>query len=305
MTIWTELAGLDFCMKTVDAAGVPTRSLQAGSGDEAVIFLHGTSGHLEAFARNIAVHAECHAIDMHGHGYTGKPDYPYEIPRYVEHLAAYMDAVGLSRAHLVGESLGGWVAAYLASDQPERVLSLQLLAAGGTVANSVVMDRIKSSTMRAVQTDDIELTRSRMHLVMHDPADATDELIDVRHRIYHQPDFIANIGNLLTLQSMETRQRNLLRPDRLAKIVAPTLVVWGGKRTRSATFPRHAKWPRTSRAHVSNCSTNAGTGLSTSSTSGTTHSVSTSSPRRRQRWPDTPDHPTTDSHIRPTTPTRS
>ncbi|XGU18769.1 hypothetical protein ACETU7_25130 [Rhodococcus sp. 3Y1] len=51
MTIWNELAGLDFELTTVDAGGVPTRSLQAGSGDEAVIFLHGTSGHLEAFAR--------------------------------------------------------------------------------------------------------------------------------------------------------------------------------------------------------------------------------------------------------------
>lgn len=230
MTIWNELAGLDFVVKTVDAAGIPTRSLQAGSGDEAVVFLHGTSGHLEAFARNIAVHAEtyeCHAIDMLGHGYTGKPDYPYEIPRYVEHLVNYLDAVGLDRVHLVGESLGGWVAAHLASEQPERVLSLQLLAAGGTVANPEIMERIRTSTTKAVQSDDVELTRARLRLLMHDPVNATEELVETRHRIYHQPDFVANIHNLLSLQDMETRQRNLLRPDRLARIQAPTLVVWG------------------------------------------------------------------------------
>jgi 2-hydroxy-6-oxonona-2,4-dienedioate hydrolase len=230
MTIWNELAGLDFAVETVDAAGIPTRSLQAGSGDEAVVFLHGTSGHLEAFARNIAVHAEhyeCHAIDMLGHGYTGKPDYPYEIPRYVEHLVNYLDAVGLEKAHLVGESLGGWVAAHLASEQPERVLSLQLLAAGGTVANPEVMERIRTSTTKAVQSDDVELTRARLRLLMHDPVNATEELVEARHRIYHQPDFVANIHNLLSLQDMETRQRNLLRPDRLARIQAPTLVVWG------------------------------------------------------------------------------
>ncbi|WP_368681094.1 alpha/beta fold hydrolase [Rhodococcus opacus] len=230
MTIWNELAGLDFAVKTVDAAGVPTRSLQAGAGEEAVIFLHGTSGHLEAFARNIAAHApyyECHAIDMLGHGYTGKPDYPYEIPRYVDHLVNYLDAVGLDKVHLVGESLGGWVAAYLASEQPERVLSLQLLAAGGTVANPDVMQRIRTSTTKAVQSNDIELTRARLHLLMHDPVNATEELVEARHRIYHQPDFVANIHNLLSLQGMDTRQRNLLRPDRLARIQAPTLVVWG------------------------------------------------------------------------------
>ena len=230
MTIWNELAGLDFAVKTVDAAGVPTRSLQAGAGEEAVIFLHGTSGHLEAFARNIAAHAPhyvCHAIDMLGHGYTGKPDYPYEIPRYVDHLVNYLDAVGLDKVHLVGESLGGWVAAYLASEQPERVLSLQLLAAGGTVANPDVMQRIRTSTTKAVQSNDIELTRARLHLLMHDPVNATEELVEARHRIYHQPDFVANIRNLLSLQDMDTRQRNLLRPDRLARIQAPTLVVWG------------------------------------------------------------------------------
>ncbi|NKS67035.1 alpha/beta fold hydrolase [Rhodococcus hoagii] len=230
MTIWNELAGIDFAVKTVDAAGIPTRSLQAGSGDEAVVFLHGTSGHLEAFARNIAVHAahyECHAIDMLGHGYTGKPDYAYEIPRYVEHLVNYLDAVGLDKVHLVGESLGGWVAAHLASEQPERVLSLQLLAAGGTVANPEIMERIRKSTTKAVQSDDVELTRARLRLLMHDPVDATEELVEARHRIYHQPDFVANIHNLLSLQDMETRQRNLLRPDRLARIQAPTLVVWG------------------------------------------------------------------------------
>ncbi|NKY43820.1 alpha/beta fold hydrolase [Nocardia cerradoensis] len=230
MTIWNELTGLDFSLTTVDANGVPTRALRSGAGEEAVVFLHGTSGHLEAFARNIPAHAphyECHAIDMLGHGYTGKPDYPYEIPRYVAHLVDYLDAVGIQRAHLVGESLGGWVAAHLASELPERVLSLQLLAAGGTVANPVVMERIKTSTLDAVRSDDIELTRARLRLLMHDPVNATEELVEVRHRIYHQPDFVANIHNLLSLQEMEIRQRNLLRPERLARIQAPTLVVWG------------------------------------------------------------------------------
>jgi 2-hydroxy-6-oxonona-2,4-dienedioate hydrolase len=229
VTIWTELAGLDFELACVDASGVPTRSLRAGRG-EPLVFLHGTSGHLEAFTRNFVPHAAhyaCHAIDMLGHGYTGKPDYRYEIPRYVEHLVAYLDAVGLDRVHLAGESLGGWVAGWLAIEAPERVASLQLIAAGGTVANPTVMARIKESTTRAVMTDDVELTRARMRLLMHDPANATEELVAVRHRIYHQPDFVANLPNLLCLQELEIRTRNLLTAERLARISAPTMVVWG------------------------------------------------------------------------------
>lgn len=228
-TMWTALAGVDFEVSTVDAGGVPTRSLRAGSG-EPVIFLHGTSGHLEAFMRNIAAHAaryRVHAIDMLGHGYTGKPNYPYEIPRYRDHLLAYLDAQGIEKAHIVGESLGGWVAARTAIDAPERVASLQLLCPGGTVANPEVMERIRTSTRKAVTTDDVELTRARLRLLMANEADATEELVAVRHAIYHQPDFVANIDNLLCLQDMEIRLRNILKPDDLARITVPTLIVWG------------------------------------------------------------------------------
>ena len=231
MTIWTDLTPRPFSLSYVDAAGVTTRSLQAGAG-EAVVFLHGTSGHLEAFSRNVAVHAEhyaVHAIDMLGHGYTGKPDRPYEIPLYVRHLLDYLDAVGIERAHIVGESLGGWVGARTAVEHPDRIASLQLLCAGGTVANPEVMKRIDGSTRTAVATDDVELTRTRLRLLMASEADATEELVEIRHRIYHQPDFVANIDNLLSLQKMEIRQRNLLTTEQMGRIGCPTLIVWGRK----------------------------------------------------------------------------
>lgn len=229
-SIWTELADQEFSLSTVDAGGVPTRSLRAGSGDETIIFLHGTSGHLEAFIRNIRAHAErysVHAIDMLGHGYTGKPDYPYEITRYRDHLLAYMDAVGIDKAHIGGESLGGWVGGRAAIDNRDRIATLQMLCAGGTVANPEVMARISTSTRLAVETDDVELTRKRMRLLMADPTNATEELVRLRHEIYHRPDFVRNIDNLLSLQDMETRLRNLLGPEDLAQIAVPTLIVWG------------------------------------------------------------------------------
>ncbi|GID29313.1 alpha/beta fold hydrolase [Paractinoplanes brasiliensis] len=231
MTIWTDLSPVPFSLSYVDAGGVRTRTLRAGDGAP-VVFLHGTSGHLEAFTRNIAAHAEhyaVHAIDMLGHGYTGKPGHPYEIPLYVKHLLDYLDAVGVEKAHIVGESLGGWVGARAAADFPDRVASLQLLCAGGTVANPEVMQRIDSSTRQAVATDDVELTRKRLRLLMADPADATEELVEVRHRIYHEPGFVAGIDNLLSLQKMEIRRRNLLTTEQMARISRPTLIVWGRK----------------------------------------------------------------------------
>ena len=230
MSIWTELAPLPFRLEYVDAGGVPTRTLRAGDPDaEAVVFLHGTSGHLEAFTRNVVAHAayDLHAVDMLGHGWTGKPDRPYEIADYVDHLVAYLDAVGVERAHVVGESLGGWVGARLATTRPERLRSLQLLCAGGTVANPEVMDRIRTSTKQAVENDDVELTRKRLQLLMADPVNATEELVEVRHAIYHAPEFVRNVDNLLSLQDMERRRRNLLTTEELGRITVPTLVVWG------------------------------------------------------------------------------
>src|SRR3546814_1529953 len=80
-----------------------------------------------------------------------------------------MDAQGIEQAHLMGESLGGWTSGWLAINHPDRVRSIQLIAAGGTKADPAVMQRIKESTTKAVTSDDIDLTRKRLHLLMFDP----------------------------------------------------------------------------------------------------------------------------------------
>jgi 2-hydroxy-6-oxonona-2,4-dienedioate hydrolase len=231
MTFWTDLNSVDYEVRTVGVNGLRTRALQAGSG-EAIILLHGTSGHLEAFIRNfpaLSPHYALHAIDMVGHGYTDGTDGPYSIPGYVAHVVGYLDALGIERAHFVGESLGGWVSARLAVDYPGRVGKLILVAPGGTVANPQVMERIKTSTRAAVDSDDIALTRTRLELLMHDPGNVSDELVAVRHAIYHRPEFVSRIGNLLSLQEMGNRTRDLLTTEQMAAIRAETLIVWGAQ----------------------------------------------------------------------------
>jgi 2-hydroxy-6-oxonona-2,4-dienedioate hydrolase len=231
MTIWTELVSTGHAVRFVDAGGLRTRALVAGQG-EPVIMLHGTSGHLEAFIRNIPALSrqyECHALDMMGHGYTEGPDRPYRISGYVAHLIDYLAAEGIQRAHFIGESLGGWVAARLAADHPDRVGKLILVAPGGTVANPAVMERIKTSTRAAVGSDDIALTRERLQLLMFDKGNVTDELVRVRHAIYHRPQFVARVDHLLCLQEMENRAEDLLTADQMAAIKAETLIVWGAQ----------------------------------------------------------------------------
>lgn len=231
MTIWTELAGTAFEMSYQPVNGARTRVLRAGQGDP-VVMLHGTSGHLEAFVRNVpsfASHFEVHALDMLGHGYTENPGGDLRIPRYVQHVIDYLDSRGIERASFIGESLGGWVSGRLAADHPERVSKLVLVAPGGTVANPAVMDRIRSSTTAAVSSNDRALTRQRLELLMHDPVNVSEELVDVRHTIYHRPEFVAGIDQLLCLQKMENRVEDLLTAEQMAAITAPTLIVWGAQ----------------------------------------------------------------------------
>ena len=89
-SVWTDLQGVDFEQRYVDAAGIRTRYLRAGQkGKPALIFIHGTGGHAEAYVRNLEAHAEhfdVYAIDLVGHGYSAKPDHDYTLPLYVDHV---------------------------------------------------------------------------------------------------------------------------------------------------------------------------------------------------------------------------
>lgn len=230
MSVWTDLASGPLTLAFVDVDGVPTRSLQVGSGPP-VLFLHGTSSHLEVFAPNVRAFADAgfaaHAIDMLGHGYTGKPDHDLEVPHYVEHVRRYLDAVGAGRVHLVGESLGGWVAAWFAGAHPDRVASLQLVSSGGTRAVPEIMARIRSTTERAVYEDDPAFTHERLARLFHDPDRLAADLVEARYCIYHSPQFRAVLPHLLCMQDMAVRRRNLLTAERLALIGAPTQIFWG------------------------------------------------------------------------------
>lgn len=229
--LWPQIANGTIRLGFADAGGIRTRYVEAGdaSSDEAVIFIHGTGGHLEAFNRNLLPHAELHrtiALDMVGHGFSDKPDHDYEIRHYVQHLANFADAVGVAHIHLHGESLGGWIAAQFAIDHPERVASLTLNTAGGLNTDPAVMERVYNVTMKAVAEASPETVRARLEWLMNDPARVTDDLVELRLRIYTQPGFKKAMEHILCLQNMDIRMRNVLTDDLLGHIAAPTLVIW-------------------------------------------------------------------------------
>jgi 2-hydroxy-6-oxonona-2,4-dienedioate hydrolase len=228
VTLWTDLAGLDYSIRHVQVGPWSTRVLECGTG-EPLILMHGTGGHLEAFTRNLrALSAEYRVIayDYPGHGWTTTTETDLEIDHYIEHLLALMDELGTERAHLSGESLGGWVAVKFAARYPDRVARLVLNTPGGTMATPEVMERIRSLSQAAANDPSYERIRARLEWLMADPSSVTDELVAIRQGVYSRPGFAESMRHILCLQDPEIRRRNLVTDEELAAITSPTLVIW-------------------------------------------------------------------------------
>ncbi|MBI1736714.1 MAG: alpha/beta hydrolase [Candidatus Rokubacteria bacterium] len=104
----------------------------------AVVFLHGITAHALTWDEEAcALAARFHvvAIDQRGHGDSDPaPDGDYDNPALVDDFAAIVDALDLSRFHLVGLSLGGRVAIAYAGTHPERVDRLVVVDIGPDIA---------------------------------------------------------------------------------------------------------------------------------------------------------------------------
>lgn len=232
MTFWNALAAVPHRCDLTTIDGVQTRVLEAGTGPATpVVCLHGVGGHLEAFGRNVAplaARGRVVAYDLPGHGWSaGPPDRSYEIDGYVQHLRALLDAVGPGPVDLIGVSLGGWISARLAHDDPDRVRRLVLVGTGGATYDEQVMASITQLSSAAVADPSVENVRRRLEWLMADPATVTDELIEARRAIYSQPGFAERMERILCLQVPDIRRANLIGPDEWAALAAPTLVVWG------------------------------------------------------------------------------
>jgi 2-hydroxy-6-oxonona-2,4-dienedioate hydrolase len=228
--IWTQLMDAPFCVRYVDAGGVRTRVIEAGSGPPLVL-LHGTGGHAEAYLRNLrslSQHFRTVAYDMIGHGFTDRPNRPYTLDDYSEHLLDVLRALGIERAHLSGESLGGWVAAWFACGHGELVDRLVLTTPGNVTSKPETMRKIAESTLKAVVEASTESVRARLewlfapenrHLV-------SDELVAVRLAIYTRPDAEQAVRNVLALQDPELRARFAWAPEWCGRIGCDSLVLW-------------------------------------------------------------------------------
>ena len=115
----------------VHLPGRRVSTLTMGEGPDDVLLLHGLGGAKSSFfdaAAALSQRHRVHALDLPGFGASSKPaTAPYTARWFAETVLETMDALGIERAHVVGNSMGGRIAIELGLRNPERVASLGLL----------------------------------------------------------------------------------------------------------------------------------------------------------------------------------
>jgi pimeloyl-ACP methyl ester carboxylesterase len=209
--------------------GVRWRSREAdGRGEEAVVYIH---GHLAASASWKEVLAPAAggrpaiAVDLPGFGFSDRPwPFDYTVAGEAAALHAYLDARGLGRVILVGNSLGGTTAMQLAADDPARAVALVLVAPATASARIPWPVRV----LRTPALGELAIALSTRRSVA----------FGLRHKIYAQASRVTDerIDDAwLPLTIPGTRRAALVAiradPKRYAgieeRVCVPTLILWG------------------------------------------------------------------------------
>ena len=195
-----------------------------GEGDEPLVFLHGFGGSHAIWGSipdELSRDAPVLVYDLPGHG--GSLDYPEAGSAKVAAQAILGDlaARGLQRAHLVGHSMGGAVAALMAIMDAPRVASLTLTAPGGfgSEINHRLLTRYAAARDEASLTPCLEAMYGWMSPVR---ADAMAQMLATR-AVPGQVETLVRIAGGLV---RDGRQGQLPR-ERLEALEMPVSVVWG------------------------------------------------------------------------------
>lgn len=221
--------------RVLEIAGVRSPVLEHGprSASEAVVFVHGNPGPKEDWADLMArLGPDIRAVapDMPGYGAADRPrDFDYTVEGYARHLAACLDELGVTRAHLVLHDFGGPWGLRWAADHRDRLASVVLINTG------ILIDYRWHKLARIWQKPVLgELfmataTRGAYRLLMNrdNPKPFPDEFID---RIYRHADWGHKRAILkLYRASRRVSEMSEALAAELGKPDVPALVVWGAE----------------------------------------------------------------------------
>jgi len=213
----------------VVADGIRIHYGDVGSGVP-VVLLHGAGPGASAwsnFQANVDDLARSHRLllpDLPRFGRSDKPrtDKP-RLDFLSAAIASFLDALGIARAHFVGNSLGGQAALKLAIDHPERIG--RIVVVGSNAVSSSVLSPSPAEAVRLIagyyQGDGPSPVKMRalLEALVYDPTRVTDALVDERYQASIDPEVVAiNREGHWGRQSLD---------GELRRLEAPTLIVWG------------------------------------------------------------------------------
>lgn len=223
MTVTTENAG-----RTIAANGIATHYHDVGSG-EPVLLLHGSGPGVSAWANwqlaipPLADRYRVLAPDIVGFGQTDRPaDIRYSLQTWVDHVWGFLDALGIERTAIVGNSLGGRIALAMATEHPERLSKMVLMGSPGpgmTPGEGLIALRGYEPSYEAMR----ELL---VNYFAVDPTIITPELVQIRYEASVAP------GVHETYRAMFSDPKHsggdlAFDLDELTQIATPTLIVHG------------------------------------------------------------------------------
>lgn len=202
-------------MNVLDVGGRRTQFLRGGSGTP-LLYLHTGIGETswlpfhQALSRRFDVIAPAHP----GFALSANDDQLERIDDLVFHYLDLLDELHLDRVHIIGASIGGWIAAELALRYPQRIDHLVLVDAAGLASSPAhpgpLFDSLDAQALRS--------------LLFHDPDSFASELL------FPEVDEPGKIGLVARAFSPVgwSGDLNAQRFERhLTRIANPTLIIWG------------------------------------------------------------------------------
>jgi pimeloyl-ACP methyl ester carboxylesterase len=203
-----------------------------GAAGPPIVFVHGLGGVWQNWLLNIPAFMGSHRViapDLPGFGESPMPRETISIKGYARIVDGLLEALGVSSAVVVGNSMGGFVSAELAIAFPERVERLALVSAAGLSIEYARREPLlvgarlwAGPATRAGARGRSVITRPRMRrlglqTIVRYPERLSPELTFELTRGAGTPGFVPALDALLSYGFR----------DQLARIEVPTLVVWG------------------------------------------------------------------------------
>lgn len=206
---------------------------EAGEGP-VLLLLHGSGPGVSGWSNFngnfpvLAEHFRTIIMDMPGFGLSSMPKFTKAYPQHAADAAvALLDALNIDKAHMLGNSMGGYVASELVLAHPERVDRLVMMGPGGLFVNTTSPER--SEGAKAMGKFMMDPTRENMlgwvDTMVSNTDVVSDELIDQRLENALKPGALQAAGEIFMSLGQFPREVPLFAV--MDKIQNPTLITWG------------------------------------------------------------------------------